>query len=86
MSLPEQRCVQCIRGGVVLHFLTPRSVRPVVTGDYPALEAVAKMAIKDKQPFQRLVAKKEDLLKMFEVCLLPALPLYSSRTRGQLTG
>ena len=41
--------------------------RAVLLGDYPALEAVAKKAINEKQPFERCVIKKEDLLKMFEV-------------------
>ncbi|KAJ7058562.1 hypothetical protein C8F01DRAFT_990680 [Mycena amicta] len=39
--------------------------RPVVSGDYPALEKVCESAIKDKQKFERLVVKKETLLEMF---------------------
>lgn len=42
-------------------------LRPVVNGDWPALETVAKTIVKEKQVFQRCVVKKEDLLKMFEV-------------------
>lgn len=39
--------------------------RPVQPGDYPALEKLSDMAIKDKQKFERLVVSKENLLKMF---------------------
>jgi threonyl-tRNA synthetase len=41
--------------------------RPVVNGDYPALEKLAESAVKDKQKFERLVVKKEKLLEMFNV-------------------
>ncbi|EEB95983.1 hypothetical protein MPER_04961, partial [Moniliophthora perniciosa FA553] len=41
--------------------------RPVVEADYPALEKLSEMAVKDKQKFERLVVSKEDLLKMFGV-------------------
>ena len=41
--------------------------RPVVNSDYPALEKVADMAIKEKQKFERLVVPKETLLEMFGV-------------------
>ncbi len=34
----------------------------MVQSDYASLETVAASAIKDKQPFERLVASKEDLL------------------------
>lgn len=37
----------------------------VSQADFPNLEGVAKQAIKQKQKFERLVMKKEDLLKMF---------------------
>lgn len=37
----------------------------VAANDFPALEAVAKKAIKDKQKFERLSLSKENLLKMF---------------------
>ncbi|KAF9175549.1 threonyl-tRNA synthetase [Mortierella sp. AD011] len=41
--------------------------RPVVSqDDYQSLEALAKNIVKEKQPFQRLVVKKEDLLEMFK--------------------
>ncbi|CAD5234371.1 unnamed protein product [Bursaphelenchus xylophilus] len=33
--------------------------------DFPKLDKVAQCAVKDKQPFERLEVKKEDLLKMF---------------------
>ncbi|KAI0795521.1 hypothetical protein C8Q75DRAFT_791290 [Abortiporus biennis] len=39
--------------------------RPVTTADYPALEKVSDLAIKDKQKFERLVVPKETLLEMF---------------------
>ncbi|KAK7051098.1 threonyl-tRNA synthetase [Paramarasmius palmivorus] len=39
--------------------------RPVVEADYPALEKLSEMAVKDKQKFERLVVSKEDLLEMF---------------------
>jgi len=35
--------------------------------DYPALEKVSEMAIKDKQKFERLVVSKAKLLEMFHV-------------------
>ncbi|KAF9358674.1 threonyl-tRNA synthetase [Mortierella sp. AD094] len=41
--------------------------RPAVSqDDYQSLEALAKNIVKEKQPFQRLVVKKEDLLEMFK--------------------
>ncbi|OBZ66826.1 Threonine--tRNA ligase, cytoplasmic [Grifola frondosa] len=39
--------------------------RPVVNGDYPALEKVSDLAIKERQKFERLVVSKETLLEMF---------------------
>ncbi|KAG2035579.1 hypothetical protein BDR03DRAFT_899737 [Suillus americanus] len=39
--------------------------RAVTNADYPALEKLSEGAVKDKQKFERLVASKEDLLKMF---------------------
>ncbi|KAF9256032.1 threonyl-tRNA synthetase [Marasmius fiardii PR-910] len=39
--------------------------RPVVESDYPSLEKLSEMAVKDKQKFERLVVSKENLLKMF---------------------
>ena len=41
--------------------------RAVAVGDYPALEQLVNGAIKEKQPFERLIVSKENLLKMFEV-------------------
>ena len=35
--------------------------------DYKALEALAEKAIKQKQPFERLIMTKEELLLMFKV-------------------
>lgn len=37
----------------------------VAAGDFPAVETVAKKAIKERQKFERLVVSKENLLKMF---------------------
>jgi len=42
-----------------------RSVSPY---DFPHLETLVRKIVNDKQPFERLEMKKEDLLKMFEVC------------------
>lgn len=39
----------------------------VASADYPALETLSKNAVKEKQRFERLVMKKEDLLEMFQV-------------------
>ena len=36
-------------------------------GDFPALEALFKNIVKEKQKFERLVVRKEDLLEMFKV-------------------
>lgn len=41
--------------------------RPVTVSDYPALEKVSELVIKEKQKFERLVVSKENLLKMFNV-------------------
>ena len=38
-----------------------------MNSDYPALEKVADLAIKEKQKFERLVVPKETLLEMFGV-------------------
>ena len=43
--------------------------RPVTTADYPSLEKVSEIAIKDKQKFERLVVPKETLLEMFSVSI-----------------
>ncbi|KAI0239164.1 threonyl-tRNA synthetase, partial [Massospora cicadina] len=40
--------------------------RAVSQADYPNLEALAKGIIKEKQPFERLVVAKEELLEMFK--------------------
>ena len=52
-------------------YFSDGSVRPVSISDYPALEKVSDMAIKDKQKFERLVVSKEKLLEMFAVWSLP---------------
>jgi threonyl-tRNA synthetase len=41
--------------------------RQVSSNDYPVIENRVKQIVKDKQPFERLVMTKENLLKMFEV-------------------
>ncbi|KAG2738741.1 hypothetical protein P692DRAFT_20757688, partial [Suillus brevipes Sb2] len=43
--------------------------RAVTNADYPALEKLLESTVKDKQKFKRLVASKEDLLKMFSISL-----------------
>ncbi|KAI9294541.1 threonyl-tRNA synthetase [Neoconidiobolus thromboides FSU 785] len=40
--------------------------RVVTQSDYPNLETLAKGIVKEKQPFERLVLSKEDLLEMFK--------------------
>ncbi|KAJ3394886.1 threonyl-tRNA synthetase [Entophlyctis sp. JEL0112] len=40
--------------------------RSVTQADYPSIEALSARTIKEKQPFQRLVMTKENLLKMFQ--------------------
>ncbi|POW00412.1 hypothetical protein PSTT_13152 [Puccinia striiformis] len=39
--------------------------RSIQSTDYPSLQKLAEMAIKEKQPFERLVVSKPDLLEMF---------------------
>jgi len=41
--------------------------RPVSNTDYPSLEKISELAIKEKQKFERLVVTKEKLLEMFNV-------------------
>ncbi|KAJ9060461.1 threonyl-tRNA synthetase [Entomophthora muscae] len=40
--------------------------RAVSQTDYPSLEGLAKGIVKEKQPFERLIVTKEDLLEMFK--------------------
>ncbi|KAJ2426691.1 threonyl-tRNA synthetase [Coemansia sp. RSA 2531] len=42
------------------------SERKVLPSDFAPLESLANKAIKEKQPFERLMLSKEDLLRMFE--------------------
>ena len=44
--------------------------RAVTNADYPVLEKLSERAVKEKQKFERIVAPKETLLKMFEVARL----------------
>jgi len=54
-----------IDGGFYYDMYSPE--RQVSNNDYPAIELLMKKIVKEKQPFERLEMKKEDLLKMFEV-------------------
>ena len=65
----EERCVEdvCVKAWIFIGVV----LRPVSISDYPALEKVSDMAIKDKQKFERLVVSKEKLLEMFAVSFLP---------------
>uniref|UniRef100_A0A8R1TQS8 threonine--tRNA ligase n=1 Tax=Onchocerca volvulus TaxID=6282 RepID=A0A8R1TQS8_ONCVO len=38
----------------------------ITPDDFPKLEQIIKCVVKDKQPFERLVVSKEDLLRMFK--------------------
>ncbi|XP_037883178.1 threonine--tRNA ligase 1, cytoplasmic isoform X1 [Glossina fuscipes] len=38
----------------------------ISTNDYPVMESLVKQIVKEKQPFERLEMKKEDLLEMFK--------------------
>lgn len=40
--------------------------KSVVGGDFPTIENLMKNIVKDKQPFERLEMKKQDLLEMFK--------------------
>lgn len=54
---------------VVVHWLTTRPLRNrvVLPSDWPQIEDSAKKAVKEKQPFERVVMPKEALLEMFAV-------------------
>ena len=41
--------------------------RVVQNSDYPALEKLSDMAIREKQKFERILVPKEKLLEMFGV-------------------
>lgn len=49
--------------------------RPVTTADYPSLEKISELAIKEKQKFERLVVSKEVLLEMFGVRAFTLSPI-----------
>lgn len=55
-------------GGFYYEMLLPstRNGGSVTQTDYPYLNAMAKLIIKEKQVFERLLMKKEDLLTMFK--------------------
>ena len=44
--------------------------RQISSHDYPVIENKVKGILKEKQPFERLVMTKENLLKMFEVQMI----------------
>ena len=71
-SLTGQRPVH---PSLVLCSLFPR---PVLSTDYPVLEKVADLAIKEKQKFERLVVPKETLLEMFGVCCYSGRSFWNS--------
>lgn len=52
-------------------FSLPLRRRGVSSNDFPCLENLCKKIIKEKQPFERLEVKKETLLEMFKVWVLP---------------
>ena len=55
----------CVSGISTVFFLN--FPRPVTNADYPSLEKLSDIAIKEKQKFERLVLSKEKLLEMFAV-------------------
>ena len=59
----DERCVlmQCP------HISRSCSRRVVQSSDYPSLERLSDMAVKEKQKFERIMVSKEKLLEMFEV-------------------
>lgn len=44
--------------------------------DFPVMEGIVKNIVKEKQPFERLEMKKEDLLEMFKVSQLVVNPKF----------
>ncbi|KAJ3127727.1 threonyl-tRNA synthetase [Physocladia obscura] len=60
-------CHLCIGPPIEEGFYYEMSMeRSVTQADYPSIEALSARSIKEKQPFQRLVVSKENLLKMFK--------------------
>jgi threonyl-tRNA synthetase len=57
--------------------------RTLSQDDYKGIEDVAKMAVKEKQPFERLELPKEVLLEMFKVgtLTLDAFRMHNATTR-----
>lgn len=60
-------------------FSLPLWHRGVSSNDFPCLENLCKKIIKEKQPFERLEVKKETLLEMFKVRVLPLTRFSSGR-------
>lgn len=64
--------------------------KQVSNTDFPCIEGLMKKIVKEKQPFERLEMKKEDLLEMFKVCetfyfilfLLPCISKFNAITKG----
>lgn len=52
--------------------------RQVSSNDYSVVESRVKQIVKEKQPFERLVMTKENLLKMFEVKFILQICSFSS--------
>jgi threonyl-tRNA synthetase len=60
-------CHLCIGPPIEEGFFYEMSMdKPVVQQDYSNLETLTKQAITEKQPFERLLVSKENLLKMFK--------------------
>jgi len=45
--------------------------RTIGQDDYKGIEDICKLAVKEKQAFERLELPKEVLLEMFKVCQVP---------------
>lgn len=45
-------------------------INQVSNFDFPVIENVIKSIVKEKQPFERLVVNKQDLLEMFKVIII----------------
>ena len=57
-----------IENGFYYDMFTPDS--QVSNTDFPSIESLMKKIVKEKQPFERLEMKKEDLLEMFKVIFI----------------
>ena len=59
--------------------------RVVQSADYPALEKLSDLAIKEKQKFERILVSKEKLLEMFGVRYERHMLLPLALTQGPST-